>query len=50
MADSAGSSALNGDSGVGFLMAWINCDAAISDTSSKELFGISKPCLKFSLI
>ena len=42
MAASAFSSTLNGDSGVGFSRAWINCDATISDVSSEYILGMSK--------
>ena len=42
MAGSAGSLTLNGDDGVGFYRAWINCDAEIAAESSEESLVISK--------
>ena len=41
MEASSGSSTLNGDAGVGFSMAWINCYAAIAAISTEEVLGMS---------
>ena len=37
-----GYSTLNGDSGVGFSMAWIECYAAISAASTEEVLVVLK--------
>ena len=42
MKASAGSSTLNGDSGVGFPREWINFDSTITAESSEEVLGMSK--------
>ena len=42
MADSAGSSTLNSDVGVGVYRACINCDDAIDSAYAEEVLGISK--------
>ena len=42
MADSAGSSNVNGDAGVGFFRAWINFDTEITAASDDEVLGMSK--------
>ena len=42
MAASAGSSTLNGNAGVGFSRACINCDSSIVSASAEEVLGMSK--------
>ena len=42
MSDSAGYSTLNGYDGVGFSMAWINCDSAISFAYVEEVLVMLK--------
>ena len=42
MADSAGSSTLNGDASVGVSRSWINFDAAVDAASTGEVLGKSK--------
>ena len=50
MASMAGYSTLNGGTGVGFYMSWINYDDAISDVSAEEVLGMSKWCGKKSTV
>ena len=40
MAVSAGYSSFNGDDGVGFSRAYINCDAAIAATYAEEVLSM----------
>ena len=42
MTASVGSSNFNGDAGVRFYRAWINCDSAASAAYAEEYLGMSK--------